>query len=237
MWCARRREGACQPFYCLPRCGCRRCLPLFLRSCGLLTRCFGEGVAALIVHGILILVSRSGDIEREGLLPFCFIYPLCLTASSTQTCSSAPQLVLAGLLTVVTGNRMRHIFSAPFQFRIFLLIDGRHSVRRATLIGLCGTARQRHRRKQAEFFTYLIPSCAQVFFPCSVGHSNSEESGAMRAWNSFCHVNCGQRRGAATFTPQSCCVSWQGWQGNCMQPATAVVSLNVTSCEAMYFSE
>ncbi|EAN91719.1 hypothetical protein Tc00.1047053510095.80 [Trypanosoma cruzi] len=26
MWCARRREGACQPFYCLPRCGCRRCL-------------------------------------------------------------------------------------------------------------------------------------------------------------------------------------------------------------------
>ncbi|KAF5216066.1 hypothetical protein ECC02_011196 [Trypanosoma cruzi] len=164
MWCARRREGACQPFYCLPRCGCCRCLPLFLRSCGLLTRCFREGVAALIVHGILILVSRSGDIEREVLLPFCFIYPLCLTASSTQTCSSAPQLVLAGLLTVVTGNRMRHLFSAPFQFCIFRLIDGRHSVRRATLIGLCGIARQRHRRKQADFFTYLIPSCAQVFF-------------------------------------------------------------------------
>ncbi|KAF5218170.1 hypothetical protein ECC02_008934 [Trypanosoma cruzi] len=70
MWCARRREVACRPFYCLPRCGCRRCLPLFLRSCGLLTRCFGEGVAALIVHGILILVSRSGDIEREGFCPF-----------------------------------------------------------------------------------------------------------------------------------------------------------------------
>ncbi|RNC54958.1 hypothetical protein TcCL_ESM07597, partial [Trypanosoma cruzi] len=95
MWCARRHESACQPFYCLPRCGCRRCLPLFLRSCGLLTRCFGEGVAALIVHDILILVSRSGDIEREGLLPSCFIYLLCLTSSSTQTCSSAPQLVLA----------------------------------------------------------------------------------------------------------------------------------------------
>ncbi|RNC42054.1 hypothetical protein TcCL_NonESM08327, partial [Trypanosoma cruzi] len=127
------------------------CLPPFLRSCGLLTRCFGEGVAALIVHGILILVSRSGDIEREGLLPSCFICPLCLTASSTQACSSAPQLVLAGLLTVVTGNRMRQLFTAPFQCRIFLLIDGRHSVRRATLIGLCGTARQRHRRKQADF--------------------------------------------------------------------------------------
>ncbi|RNC51887.1 hypothetical protein TcCL_ESM10951 [Trypanosoma cruzi] len=164
MWCARRREGACQPFYCLPRCGCRRCLLPFLRSCGFLTRCFGEGVAALIVHCILILVSRSGDIEREGLLPFCFICPLCLTSSSTQKCSSAPQLVLAGLLTVVTGNRMRQLFSAPFQCRIFLLIDGRHSVRRATLIGLCGIARQRHRRKQADFFTYLIPSCAQVLF-------------------------------------------------------------------------
>ncbi|KAF5215372.1 hypothetical protein ECC02_011940 [Trypanosoma cruzi] len=119
MWCARRREGACQPFYCLPRCGCRRCLLLFLRSCGFLTRCFGEGVAAFIVHGILILVPRSGDIEREGLLPFCFIYPLFLMASSTQTCSSASQLVLAGLLTVVTDNRMRHLFSAPFQCRIF----------------------------------------------------------------------------------------------------------------------
>ncbi|RNC40062.1 retrotransposon hot spot (RHS) protein, partial [Trypanosoma cruzi] len=117
MWCALRREGACQPFYCLPRCGCRRCLLPFLRSCGFLTRCLGEGVAALIVHGILILVSRSGDIEREGLLPFCFIYPLCLTASSTQACSSAPQLVLVGLLTVVTGNRMRQLFSAPFQCR------------------------------------------------------------------------------------------------------------------------
>ncbi|ESS55552.1 hypothetical protein TCDM_12966 [Trypanosoma cruzi Dm28c] len=92
MWCARRREGACQPFYCFPRCGCL--LPL-LRSCGFLTRFFGEGVAALIVHVILILVSRSGDTEREGLLPFCFICLLCLTASSTQTCSSAPQLVLA----------------------------------------------------------------------------------------------------------------------------------------------
>ncbi|KAF5216099.1 hypothetical protein ECC02_011153 [Trypanosoma cruzi] len=119
MWCARRREGACQPFYCLPRCGCRRCLLLFLRSCGFLTRCFGEGVAALIVHGILILVPRSGDIEREGLLPFCFICPLFLMASSTQTCCSASQLVLAGLLTVVTDNRMRHLFSAPFQCRIF----------------------------------------------------------------------------------------------------------------------
>ncbi|RNC51441.1 hypothetical protein TcCL_ESM11439, partial [Trypanosoma cruzi] len=172
MWCVRRREGACQPFYCLHRCGCCRCLPLFLRSCGFFTRCFGEGVAALIVHGILILVSRSGDIEREGLLPFCFICPLCLTAISTQKCSSAPQLVLAGLLMVVTGNRMRQLFSAPFQCRIFLLIDGRHSVRRATLIGLCGTARQRHRRKQADLFTYLISSCAQVFFStCSVGHS------------------------------------------------------------------
>ncbi|EKG02308.1 hypothetical protein TCSYLVIO_006670 [Trypanosoma cruzi] len=91
-WCVRRREGACQPFYCLPRCGC---LPLFLRSCGFLTRCFGEGVAALVVHGILIPVSRSGDIEREGLLPFCFICPLCLTASCTLKCSSAPQLSLS----------------------------------------------------------------------------------------------------------------------------------------------
>ncbi|KAF5216685.1 hypothetical protein ECC02_010523 [Trypanosoma cruzi] len=233
MWCARRREGACQPFYCLPRCGCRRCLLLFLRSCGFLTRCFGEGVAALIVHGILILVPRSGDIEREVLLPFCFIYPLCLTASSTQTCSSAPQLVLAGLLTVVTDNRMRQLFSAPFQCRIFLLIDGRHSVRRATLIGLCGTARQRHRRKQPDFFTYLNAILrAGIFFTCSVGHSNSEESGTMRAWNSSCHVNCGQHRGAAALTPQSYCFSSQGWQGNSMQPATAGVSSNVvTPCE------
>ncbi|RNC43316.1 retrotransposon hot spot (RHS) protein [Trypanosoma cruzi] len=164
MWFARRREGACQPFYCLPRCGCRRCLLPFLRSCGFLTRCFGEGVAALIVDDILILVSWSEDIEREGLLPSCFICPLCLTASSTQACSSAPQLVLAGLLTVFTGICMRQLFSAPFQCRIFLLIDGRHSVRRATLIGLCGTARQRHRRKQADFFIYIIASCAQVFF-------------------------------------------------------------------------
>ncbi|KAF5215367.1 hypothetical protein ECC02_011949 [Trypanosoma cruzi] len=234
MWCARRREGACQPFYCLPRCGCCRCLPLFLRSCGLLTRCFREGVAALIVHGILILVSRSGDIEREVFLPFCFIYPLCLTASSTQTCSSAPQLVLASLLTVVTDKRMRQLFSAPFQCRIFLLIDGRHSVRRATLIGLCGTARRRHRRKQADFFTYLNAILrAGIFFTCSVdGHSNSEVSGTMRAWNSFCHVNCGQHRGAAALTPQSCCVSLQGWQGNSMQPATTGVPSNVvTPCE------
>ncbi|KAF5217914.1 hypothetical protein ECC02_009205 [Trypanosoma cruzi] len=233
MWCARRREGACQPFYCLPRCGCRRCLPLFLRSCGLLTRCFGEGVAALIVHGILILVSRSGDLEREGLLPFCFICPLCLTAISTQKCSSAPQLLLAGLLTVVTGNRMRQLFSAPFQCRIFLLIDGRHSVRRATLIGLCGTARQRHRRKQADDFTYLIASCAQLFFLRFIGvHSSSEESGTMRAWNLSSHVKCGQHRGAVTLTPQSCCVSLQGWQGNSMPSATAGVSPNVvTSCE------
>ncbi|RNF07250.1 hypothetical protein TcG_10159 [Trypanosoma cruzi] len=36
----------------------------------------------------------------------------------------------------------------------------------------------------------------------------------MRAWNSSCYVNCGQQRGAATLTPQSCCVSLQGWQGN-----------------------
>ncbi|EKF99992.1 hypothetical protein TCSYLVIO_009082, partial [Trypanosoma cruzi] len=125
MWCVRRREGACQPFYCLPAVAAAAA---FLRSCGFLTRCFGEGVAALIVHGILILVSRSGDIEREGLLPSCFIHPLCLTASSTQTCSSTPQLVLAGLLTVLTGNRMRQLFSASFQCRIFLLIDGRRSV-------------------------------------------------------------------------------------------------------------
>ncbi|ESS62134.1 hypothetical protein TCDM_10236 [Trypanosoma cruzi Dm28c] len=233
MWCARRREGACQPFYCLPRCGCRRCLLSFLRSCGFLTRCFGEGVAALVVHGILILLSRSGDIEREGLLPSCFICPLCLTASSTQTCSSTPQLVLAGLLTVVAGNRMRQLFSAPFQCRIFLLIDGRHSVRRVTLIGLCGTACQRHQTKQADFFTYLIPSCAQVFFTCSVDvHSNGEGSGTMRACNLSFHVNCGQHRGAANLTLQSCCVSSQGWQGNCMQPATAAVSSNdVTLCE------
>ncbi|ESS55367.1 hypothetical protein TCDM_13168 [Trypanosoma cruzi Dm28c] len=115
-WCAHRREGACQPFYCLPRCGC---LPPLLRSCGFLTRCFGEGVAALIVHGILILVSWSGDIEREGLLPSCFICLLCLTASSTQTCFSAPQLGLAGLLTVVAGNRMRQLFSAPFSVAFF----------------------------------------------------------------------------------------------------------------------
>ncbi|ESS61346.1 hypothetical protein TCDM_11072 [Trypanosoma cruzi Dm28c] len=67
--------------------------------------------------------------------------------------------------SVVTVNRMRQLFSAPFQCHIFLLIDGRHSVRRVTLIGLCGTARQRHRGKQAGFFKYLIPSCAQVFFP------------------------------------------------------------------------
>ncbi|RNC37827.1 hypothetical protein TcCL_NonESM12990 [Trypanosoma cruzi] len=233
MCCARRREGACQPFYCLPRCGCRRCLPPFLRSCGFLTRCFGEGVAALVVHDILILVSRSGDIEREDLLPFCFICPLCLTASSTQTCSSAPRLVLAGLLTVVAGNRMRQLFSAPFQCRIFLLIDGRHSVRRATLIGLCGTARQRHRRKQADFFTYLNSILrAGIFFTCSVGHSNSMGSKTMRAWNSSCHVDCGQHREAATLAPQSFCVSLRGWQGNSVQPATAGVSLDVvTPCE------
>ncbi|RNF09643.1 hypothetical protein TcG_09802 [Trypanosoma cruzi] len=50
---------------------------------------------------------------------------------------------------------MRQLFSAPFQCHI-LLIDGRHSVRRVTLIGLRGTARQRHWRKQAEDFTYLV---------------------------------------------------------------------------------
>ncbi|RNF00238.1 hypothetical protein TcG_12093 [Trypanosoma cruzi] len=92
----------------------------FLRSCGFLARCFGEGVAALVVHGILVPVSRSGDIEREGLLPFCFICPLCLTASCTLKCSSAPQLVLAGLLTVVTVNRMRQLFSAPFSVSHFI---------------------------------------------------------------------------------------------------------------------
>ncbi|RNC39006.1 hypothetical protein TcCL_NonESM11695 [Trypanosoma cruzi] len=143
MWCARRREGACQPFYCLPHCGCRRCLPPLLRTCGFLTRCFGEGVAALVVHGILILVSRSGDIEREGLLPSCFICPLCLTASSTKTCASAPQLSLA----IACANSSLLLFSVAF----FLLIDGRHSVRPATLIGLCGTARQHHRRNQTDF--------------------------------------------------------------------------------------
>ncbi|ESS61572.1 hypothetical protein TCDM_10829 [Trypanosoma cruzi Dm28c] len=202
-WCAHRREGACQPFYCLLRCGCRRCLLPLLRSCGFLTRCFGEGVAALVVHGILILVSWSGDIEREGLLPFCFICLLCLTASSTQTCSSAPQLGLAGLLpdtSVGAGNRMRQLFSAPFQCRIFLLIDGRHSVRRATLIGLRGTACQRRRRKQADFFTCLIVILrALIFITCSVDvHSGSEGSGTMCAWNSSCHVNRRQHRGAAT---------------------------------------
>ncbi|RNC35934.1 hypothetical protein TcCL_Unassigned01141 [Trypanosoma cruzi] len=118
MWCAPRREGACQPFYCLPRCGCRRCLLPFLRSCGFLTRCFGEGVAALIVHVILILVSRSGDIEREGLLPSCFICPLCLTASSTQACSSAPRLVLAGCsqlsLAIACANSSLLLFSVAF---------------------------------------------------------------------------------------------------------------------------
>ncbi|RNC35947.1 hypothetical protein TcCL_Unassigned01128 [Trypanosoma cruzi] len=199
MRCARRREGACQPFYCLPRCGCRRCLLPFLRSCGFLTRCFGEGVAALIVDGILILVSRSGDTEREGLLPSCFICPLCLTASSTQTCSSAPQLVLAGSLTVVAGNRMRQLVSAPFQCRtFFLLIDGRRSVRRATLIGLCGTARQHHQTKQADLFTCLNAVLRAVIFLRSVGHSNSEGFGNMRAWNLSCHVDCGQHRGAVT---------------------------------------
>ncbi|EAN90882.1 hypothetical protein Tc00.1047053510699.100 [Trypanosoma cruzi] len=110
MCCARRREGACQPFYCLPRCGRRRCLLPFLRSCGFLTRCFGEGVAALIVHDILILVLWSEDIEREGLLRFCFIYPLCLTASYTQACSSAPQLSLA----IACANSSLLPFSVAF---------------------------------------------------------------------------------------------------------------------------
>ncbi|EKG01175.1 hypothetical protein TCSYLVIO_007841 [Trypanosoma cruzi] len=107
MCCARRREGASQPFYCLPRCGCL--LP-FLKSCGFLTRCFGEGVAVLVVHVILILVSRSGDTEREGLLPSCFICPLCLTASSTQTCSPAPQLSLA----IACANSSLLPFSVAF---------------------------------------------------------------------------------------------------------------------------
>ncbi|RNE99515.1 hypothetical protein TcG_12017 [Trypanosoma cruzi] len=127
---------------------------------------------------------------------------------------------------------MRQLFSASFQCRIFLLIDGRHSVRRVTLIGSCGTARQRHRRKQAEEFTYLNVILRAGIFLISVDvHSNSEESGAMRAWNSSCHVNRGQRRGAATLTLQSCCDSSQGWRGNSMQPATAGVSLDVTPCE------
>ncbi|RNF01276.1 hypothetical protein TcG_11532 [Trypanosoma cruzi] len=127
---------------------------------------------------------------------------------------------------------MRQLFSAPFQCRIFLLVDGRHSVRRATLIGFCGTARRRHRRKQADFFTYLIAILrAGVFFTFSVGHSNSEESGTMRAWNSSCHVNRRQHRGAATLAPQSYCVSLQCWQGNSMQPATVGASLDVTPCE------
>ncbi|ESS61423.1 hypothetical protein TCDM_10998 [Trypanosoma cruzi Dm28c] len=111
MWCARRPEGACQPFYCLPRCGCR-CLHPFLRSCGFLTRCFGEGVAALVVHGILILGPRSGDIEREGLLPFCFICPLSLTASSTLKRSSAPQLSLS----IACANSSLLPFSVAFVY-------------------------------------------------------------------------------------------------------------------------
>ncbi|ESS55867.1 hypothetical protein TCDM_12637 [Trypanosoma cruzi Dm28c] len=110
MCCARRPEGACQPFYCFPRCGCRHCLLPFLRSCDFLTRCFGEGVAALVVHVILILVSRSGNIEREGLLLSCFICFLCLTASSTQTCSSAPQLALA----IACANSSQLLFSVAF---------------------------------------------------------------------------------------------------------------------------
>ncbi|ESS55497.1 hypothetical protein TCDM_13028 [Trypanosoma cruzi Dm28c] len=128
---------------------------------------------------------------------------------------------------------MRQLFSAPFQCRIFLLGDGRHSVRRVTLIGLCGTARQRHQTKQADFFTYLnVILRARIFLHSVDVHSNGEGSGTMRACNSSCHVNCGQHRGAVTFTPQSCCVSLQGWQGNSMQPATAGVFLNVvTPCE------
>ncbi|RNC54984.1 hypothetical protein TcCL_ESM07546 [Trypanosoma cruzi] len=39
--------------------------------------------------------------------------------------------------------------------QLFLLIDGRHSVRRVTFIGLCGIARQHYRTKQAETFAYL----------------------------------------------------------------------------------
>ncbi|RNF12050.1 hypothetical protein TcG_09140 [Trypanosoma cruzi] len=128
---------------------------------------------------------------------------------------------------------MRQLFSAPFQCHIFLLNDGRHSVRRVTLIGLCGIARQHRQTKQAEEFTYLIAILRARIFLRSVNvYSNSEESGTMRAWNSSFHVNCGQHCGAATFTPQSYCVSSQGWQGNSMQPATAGVCLNVVSpCE------
>ncbi|ESS55246.1 hypothetical protein TCDM_13296 [Trypanosoma cruzi Dm28c] len=112
MWCARRREGACQPFYCLLRCGCCRCLIPFPRSCGFLTSCFGEGVAALVVHGILILGPRSGDIEREGLLPFCFICPLSLTASCTLKRCLAPQLSLA----IVCANFSLLPFSVAFVY-------------------------------------------------------------------------------------------------------------------------
>ncbi|EAN96198.1 hypothetical protein Tc00.1047053511771.75 [Trypanosoma cruzi] len=61
-------------------------------------------------------------------------------------------------------------------------------------------ARQRYRTKQAETFAYLTAVLrARIFFTCSVGvHSNSEESGTMRAWSLSCHVNCGQHQGAAT---------------------------------------
>ncbi|RNC57300.1 hypothetical protein TcCL_ESM05142, partial [Trypanosoma cruzi] len=111
------------PFYCSPAVAAAlpSSLPEVLRP---LDKMFLEKALPLLSSMVfLILVSRSGDIEREGLLLFCFICPLCLTASSTQTCSSAPQLVLAGLLTVVTGSRMRQLFSASFQCRIFFIID------------------------------------------------------------------------------------------------------------------
>ncbi|RNC32974.1 hypothetical protein TcCL_Unassigned04366 [Trypanosoma cruzi] len=42
-----------------------------------------------------------------------------------------------------------------------------------------------------------MPSWTRIFLR-SVGHSNSEVSGTMRAWNLSCHVDRRQHRGAVT---------------------------------------
>ncbi|RNC54783.1 hypothetical protein TcCL_ESM07774 [Trypanosoma cruzi] len=103
---------------------------------------------------------------------------------------------------------MRQLFSAPFQCRIFLLIDGRHSVRRATLIGLCGTACQRRWTKQVDafkYFNFILRALILLYVLLVCTQTARDPELCVRGILS-CHLNCGQHRGAATLTPQSFCV-------------------------------
>ncbi|RNC51969.1 hypothetical protein TcCL_ESM10859 [Trypanosoma cruzi] len=94
------------------------------------------------------------------------------------------------------------------------------------IVWKCFTTPSEKAGRPFHVFNFILR--AGIFSTCSVGHSDSEVSATMRAWDSSCHVDCGQHRGAATLTPQSCCVFFEGWQGNSMQPATAALSPNLS---------